>query len=275
MSSVERLQVPKPALIGGIPAEIRIDATRIEVAKPTKAEPVVENMASQFNRASSLRAFFYQAIRSPEQGGLMYGIAALGACRKYTTGAAPKPTGYSAETESAIRSLTARCEMTEGDRNSGLAQVAHDRVTNWDVDPIFHKTLALAKAKSTGERRQAIEGLLELQDPIVFETLLSPVTHGEDEEIFFNDVWYPGEKGEQTIQLAVSLARCDLGWNCGADSVANLTMCAERGWCAQNVRESIRFGLGVQSTEFASTSTLASQLVAAFRQRTTTAFIRN
>ena len=168
MSSAERPQVPKPALIGGIPAEIRIDATRIEVAKQTKAEPVIENMTSQFNRASSLRAFFYQAIRSPEQGGLMYGIAALGACRKYTTGAAPKPTGYSAERESAIRSLTARCEMTEGDRSSGLAQVAHDRVTNWDVDPIFHKTLALAKAKSTGERRHAIEGLLESQDPIAF-----------------------------------------------------------------------------------------------------------
>jgi hypothetical protein len=76
--------------------------------------PVVENMASQFNRARSLRAFFYQAIRSPEQGGLMYGIAALGACRKYTTGAAPKPTGYSPERETAIRSLTVRCEMTEG-----------------------------------------------------------------------------------------------------------------------------------------------------------------
>ena len=275
MSSAERTQVPKPARPGGIPVESRIDATRIEVAKQTQGVPVVENMASQFNRASSLRAFFYQAIRSPEQGGLMYGIAALGACRKYTTGAASKPTGYSVEREAAIRSLTVRCEMTEGDRNTGLAQVAHDRVTNWDVDPIFHKTLALVKARSTSERRQAIEGLLELQDPIVFETLLSPVARGEDEETFFNEVWYSGEKGEQTIQLAVSMARCDLGWNCGADSLANLTICAERGWCAQNVRESIRFGLGVQSTEFASTSALASQLVAAFRQRTTAAFNQN
>lgn len=275
MPFVERPRVPNPAPLGGIPAESRSDAARLEVAKQTKAEPVVENMASQFHRASSLRAFFYQAIRSPEQGGLMYGIAALGACRKYTTGAASKLTGYSVEREAAIRSLIVRCEMTEGDRSSGLAQVAHDRVTNWDVDPIFHKTMALVKAKSTGERRQAIDGLLELQDPIVFETLLSPVTHGENEETYFNEVWYSGEKGEQTIQLAVSLARCELGWDCGADSLANLTMCAERGWCAQNVRESIRFGLGVQSTEFASTSVLASQLVAAFRQRSTTAFIRN
>jgi hypothetical protein len=135
--------------------------------------------------------------------------------------------------------------------------------------------MTLVKAKSASERRQAIEGLLELQDPIVFETLLSPVTRGENEETFFNEVWYPGEKGEQTIQLAVSMARCELGWDCGADSLANLTICAEYGWCAQNVRESIRLGLGMQSTDFSSTSELASQLVAAFRQRTITAFIRN
>ncbi len=274
LSSVEPPQVPKPAPPSSIPVESRIDGTRLDGAQQTKTEPVVEGMASQFNRAGSLRAFFYQAIRSPEQGGLMYGIAALGACRKYITGAAPKPTGYSPERETAIRSLTVRCEMTEGDRSSGLAQVAHDRVTNWNIDPIFHRTMVLVQAKSATERRRAIENLLELQDPIVFETLLSPVTRGENEETFFNEVWYSGESGEQTIQLAVTMARCELGWSCDANSLANLTMCAERGWCGENVKESIRLGLGMQSTDFASTMQLASQLVAAFRQRTTTAFIQ-
>ena len=144
---------------------------------------------------------------------------------------------------------------------------------NSSADPVLQRVYDLVGAKSDAERRNAIGGLLELQDGVMLVTLLSPVDRGDKSEIFFKGNWYTGEKAEQTIDLAVLLARCTLGTYCGPESTENLKICAERGWCGMNVAESIRQGIPTLGIDWAAAQDLAVQMVTALRQQDVSAFV--
>ena len=105
------------------PLAMRVGSAADRQAPMSPSKPIVQpnlvpdtsSMAEKFDRATSLRAFFYQAIRAPQSGGYFYGTAALGTCTKYS-GAAPIPANASPARLNAIRLMTLRCEMTDEDR---------------------------------------------------------------------------------------------------------------------------------------------------------------
>ena len=265
---------------------VAIAAAPVKVAAPSqvavlpiaqtalpKSAPDTSSMADKFDRASSLRAFHYEAIRTPESGGHFYGIAALFTCKKYG-GSAPPAASATPAQQDAFRRMSLRCEMTDQERHAIFSQWAHNnRTSTADTDPMLQRIYDLVGAKSDEVRRQAIGRLLETQDAAVLMTVLSPRDHGDKSETFFKGNWYGGEKGEQTIDMSILLARCTLGTHCGPDSTEYLNLCAQRGWCAGNVSDSIQQGIGSLGIDAAKTRDLANQMVTTFMQQDASAFL--
>ena len=285
-STTTPAQAPESVLPENTPFVIATTATRGDTPKLTPSLPVAQaawpkrvpdtsSMAEEFNRATRLRAFFFDAIKSPERGGIFYGLAALGACKEYG-GSSPLAASATHAQQDAFRQMTLRCEMTDEERHAALSQLAYNSGTGATTtlrDPLFQRISDLVGSKTDDERRHAIGRLLETQDAAVLISLFSDVGFGDASEIPFKGKWYRGEKGDQTIQMAVLLARCRLGTSCGPDSTEYLKLCAERGWCAGNVSDSIAQSIGALGIDAAATRDLAKHIVTTFTQQDASAFM--
>ena len=254
-------------------AQSQVPLLPIAQAALPKSSLDTSSMAEKFDRATSLRAFFFEAIRTPERGGIFYGLAALGSCSEYG-GSTPLVANATPAQQDAFRRMTLRCEMSDEERHAAWSQLAHNSRGGITLaDPLFKRMSDLVGAKSDEERRQAIGRLLETQDAAVLVSLFSSVGFGDGSEIPFKGNWYRGEKGDQTVQMAVLLARCTLGTYCGPDSTEYLKLCAQRGWCAGNVSDSIQQGIGSLGIDAATTRELANQMVTTFTQLDASAFL--
>lgn len=235
------------------------------------------NLRRSFNEAPSLRAFVYEAIKKPREGGHMYAFIALATCANSAPPARPVAP-RSAQQREAIEALARRCDMSPDEMAAARSQLVSERRLNDEPDPYMPLTFDLLMAADTGARLQAVAAILETGDPHVMWSLTEAGRAKADgqggKEVYFAGSYYPGGSGTGLYDYAVQLAQCNFGLECGPGSLPVVLICARQGWCAGSLPEAIRVGLGAERAGFfAQAQALAAQLTYEIKRKNARAFV--
>lgn len=211
-------------------------------------------MQAKLEHAPSLRAFYYEALRHPEEGGYYYATAAIGACKEWTSTDAP----VSARQQQARDALRARCDFSEQERKDAWSHFGAMRNVKFEDDPLLDKVFAILKApdadaKANVLRRALAEGNPYLSASLVQPALAARIAEGASAK----------PEAVDLSEAAQTLVACRLGAECGSESMAAQMLCVQHGWCGDNVTDALREGLGA---DFARVDGLAGQAVIDIRK---------
>lgn len=203
-------------------------------------------MARKFDNATSLRAFFYEAIQHPEQGGYFYAMAALGRCRDSK---AVNPTDVATPQQRAAYALGTRCDFSEQEARDAFQQMGAIRGTRLDDDPLLRQVFAFTRAKTGDEKIRVVASTMDLHHPQAIRSVITPAV----EKAFGTG---PGADAHaaELAGYSLDLVECRLGASCGETSDRTLELCARQGWCADSVPNALRLGLGADFARVSSES---------------------
>ncbi|MES2297367.1 MAG: hypothetical protein V4582_10005 [Pseudomonadota bacterium] len=237
-------------------------------------------MRERFNAATNYRAFIFEALKRPREGGYMYAYGAIGACRVdhnaiKTSGAPSAPQREAADT------LARRCDMTEAERSAAFAQIAHDRqAEDFNADPLMKLAFDVLHAKSAEQKHDVVAAILNSQDPSLLPGLVYAAAvdskNGAKTTVglHFGGHYYDVEDDAGVFFYAMQLAQCSLGEECGATSIKTLKLCINYGWCGTSYADALREGLGADRAEFfGQIQALAEQLTIEIRRKNIGAFV--
>lgn len=265
---------PPPAGPASAPAAAAGPAAR--PALPSSAD-----LARKFNGAASMRAFVYEALKRPEEGGYQYAFAALELCKYDGTSLRLAPTA-NAQQKAAYERLARRCDMSGAERDAARRQITADRRASYDRDPYLALAFEMIAALDAPQRRRVVAAILASGDPLALWYLNTAVQYLENGRpmsgVYFGGRYYPNAvddaNGIDVFAHAMELAVCSLGIDCGPESAEVLMMCVDKGWCGESVREAMRTGLGPErAAMFAQIEALAARLVVEIRHRNVAAFV--
>lgn len=242
------------------------------------ALPSTADLARKFSAATSMRAFVYEALKKPEEGGYQYAFAALDLCKYDGTTLRLAPTA-SAQQKAAHEVLSRRCDMSAADRDAARLQIAADRRASFDRDPYLSLAFDRIAAIDDPERRRVVAAILHSGDALALQYLNTETSYQKDglpySGVYFAGAYYPGDNDSGMFGHALMIAMCSLGLDCGPQSSVVLMLCVHRGWCADSVGEAIRIGVGPgQAQLYAQIEALAARLVVEIRRRNVMAFVR-
>ncbi len=231
-------------------------------------QPSNASIASRFNNATSYRAFLADALAHPEDGGLTYTMFVLQECKRFNARAPLGPESSQAQ-QNAVALMTTRCDLTREDILQAMNAALHSNGVAVGSDPALSAVLSRG-AGEEGKARFAGD-LIASRDPVRLAQLLTlnaqPTSDGSDPPLYFDGVTWstPGER--QLIQDAFLIAQCSFGMACDSQSHFALTLCAERGWCGDSVKEEVVMGHASSGSQenAAQLSALADKLVLAIR----------
>lgn len=231
----------------------------------TAPEPVGAAMLAQYLAAPNYRAFIYRAMKDPEHGGYAYSAYVLSIC----SGLNAAPKSQESEAQRAARAaLKTRCDMSDSERAQMNDDLFRARLKEPDKDPISRTTRAALTAVSPAERRALLEQVMAFRLPsLALLQAAAPLEEGKG--AYFQGRYYDTERGKQ-FYLGMNLAGCSLGVDCSANSAAALTLCAKRGWCADDVPSALRAG---NPDNFEQIQALSKQIVQAVQHRDAAAFV--
>lgn len=221
---------------------------------PLPASPVPGNwrqMRARFEHATSLRAFFYEAMKNPRDGGYFFAQQVLGLCRIEP----PVDTLSSARRDDAAVRLRARCDMSDQEQEDMLRQMLAMRESERD-DPLYHTYLDFLSAYGRDGKVEAMRGVIDSGDPALIGLL---------------SFWGLQGKGPDDGYAGRLLVACGLGSDCGANSTTLLSLCAQRGWCGDTVGDALRDGFGA---DYARIDTLARQALDNIRKGNVAGLVR-
>lgn len=252
-------------------------------ANEASALPVGVRIASsaelvrKFNTAPSLRAFVYEALKKPEEGGYQYAFAALGFCKYDGTTLPVAPTATTRQHE-ATEALARRCDMSAAERDAARMQITADRKASFDRDPYLALAFDRLTALDGASQHKVISQVLDTQDPLTMQSLDHEVSYIQDGRelrgVYFAGRYYPGGDGNSMFDYALLLAQCSVGLDCGPGSLPLLMMCIQKDWCGESVNEALRNGLGPQQTSlYAQVETLAARLAYEIKRKNAAAFV--
>lgn len=235
-------------------------------------------MVRRYSTAPSLRAFVYEAMRKPEEGGHHYAFIALATC-SYSVAPARPVAPRSAEQREAIEALARRCDMSREEMDAARTQLVASRQLNDEPDPLMPLTFDLLMAGDAPERLKAVAAILETQDPHLLWSLAEAGSAMPDEEkakgVYFAGRYYEGGTGSGVYDYALQLAQCNFGIDCGAGSLPVLLMCIRQGWCGESLSEAMKAGLGAdKAAVFEQAQALAAQLILEIKRKNARAFVR-
>lgn len=278
VAAVPQAVLADPAPGAAAPVVPRVEAppARSDPGEATKIASSAE-LARKFNSATSLRAFVYDALKRPEQGGYQYAFAALGMCR-YDGATVRLAESASAQQKAAHEALARRCDMSAQDREAARMQIVADRGGSFERDPYLSLAFDRISALDDTQKRRVTAAILETEDPLAIQYLKAEVTYLQDGRtlrgVYFAGRHYPAGDGAGMFDHALELAVCSLGLDCGPGSLPLLMMCVHKGWCAPTMREAIRDGLGPeQALLFNQIEVLAAKLVYEIGRKNTAAFV--
>ncbi|QDQ27788.1 hypothetical protein FNU76_16335 [Chitinimonas arctica] len=224
----------------------------------------------------SFRAFFFDAIKHPEQGGYAYGFAALEQldhCLRAIKPAPGPPPLLDAEQQAAKSTLMVRCDLSEDELNAARGQLAHD--IDFTRDPLL--TLVERSLRATGPAAKSAiaHETLALADPAILRSLQAsnmefPAPNAQGPRYYLAGRWYEGKESALDMEQAWALANCELGMDCGPDTTATLVQCVQHGWCADNLQDAVRIGLGAD--RYDRVSMLRQQIISAVKRRDAAVF---
>ena len=219
-------------------------------ASPVPPAPQVRWRAleDKFARARSLRAFYYEAVQRPQDGGFYYANKALGLCKI----ALKTPTHDTPEARQAQAALRERCDLTEQDIEDAWRHFEAIRGAGLTDDLLYRQLFGFLMAQSDGARVAALQAAVDLGNPEIAGSLLASAMAKDA----------PAAPPAQS-EYAMLLVQCRLGADCGGDSVVAQMLCARDGWCGGSVQDALHSGLGA---EFARLDGPAQRAVAALRR---------
>ncbi len=244
-----------------------------EDLRPKPVPPRADGaMLRQFNTATSLRAFVFEALKKPEQGGYLYAIQALAFCGRQ--GKLADEANADTARREASAALAVRCDISKDEMRAVSRQAEADRYANYERDPFLRLVVESMETQDPAQRQATVKAILDSGDPLAFEAVPLFARHGKPGEekrgVYFGGRYYDG--ADNTLfNHAFKLAQCELGIDCGPASLVTLAACIDQGWCAASYREALRVGLGAR---FAEAEVLAVQIAAAIRARNVGAFVK-
>jgi hypothetical protein len=210
-----------------------LTAAQSAPAAPTAPPVRWRELQDKLARATSLRAFYYEAIKRPQDGGYYYGRRALEMCER----AEKVDADGSAAHRQAIEQLRQRCDFSEQERKDAEREFAAIRHADLSDDGVYRRMFGFLMAKTQEERVAAMQASIDLGNPIVMASLASPSIDVAIRE--------SGAKAAPEFpNAAVLLTACRLGADCGPGSMMLLELCANMGWCGASVPDAMRDGLG-------------------------------
>lgn len=234
--SVETSALNKPKALQVFDTVIA-DSSKVSLSRP---QPDIKSewkeMARKFDTAPSLRAFFYEAIKNPKQGGYFYAMAALGGCRGVENVSAANATSQKTR---AANEINTRCDFSEQETHEAFQQLAAVRGVNVNDDPLLRQLFDFTKAKTDAERMSAMASIIDMNNPQVIRSAIAPTI-----EKSFSSSSESGADSSDLAAYSLDLVECNLGANCGGHSDRALELCAKKGWCADSVQGALRIGLG-------------------------------
>ncbi|QYF91708.1 hypothetical protein KY495_12940 [Massilia sp. PAMC28688] len=276
-------EIPSPQIAARAPQNpVTVLAERPIVAGPGEHYDQSRRLLTSFNRAQSYRAFLFEAIKHPEQGGYMYAYEAFGACGVNSSQVEPvrQPVGINATARQreAADLYKARCDITAADRAAATLQLTAVRGPDMQSDPLMQISFAYLKAKSPAEKKEVMAAALRSNDPLLIRTVVPQQVSGDGVEpgsVRLLGTDYRGKQGEELAGYAMDLTACQLGMDCSRNSIRALQLCADRGWCGDSVEEALRSGLdkpeGVNMHEV---EQLTKAIVEAIKKKDASALVR-
>lgn len=231
------------------------------------------DMRDKFLKAQSLRAFYYEAIQKPQDGGYFYAMQALGLCRQVRELTAAPNSGKqqisAGKQQEALARFRNRCDFTAQESEDALRQFAAGRNLNLFSDPLVSQAFALMGAKNDAARLDLLRSTIDDGNPELINTLLSPKVDLEVTKAF------PGvdkSVGSEYMRFTSGLVECHLGGRCEENSARSLMLCAQNGWCDADYATELSRGLG---DKFAEIDRLAMRLVTDIKRKNTAALVQS
>ena len=224
-----------------------------------------------FNRATSLRAFYYNETRDRHPGVWTYRFAVVMMCRQANW---PPSTDPFRALQGVL--LAERCDMSPDEIELAWQQMGQERggVSN---DALLAPISALIAARSASARRAAVAAILANGDPFTLQAMLlheSDPASPKQERVYFDGRWYGGPMGARNIDDAYKLASCELGLDCSERSTAALRACVIDGWCGTTVANGARLAIEHATPgRFAEVSALAKAMSTAMHEQRVDAFL--
>jgi hypothetical protein len=206
--------------------------------------------------AQSLRAFVYEVLRQPKEGGVYYAFWVLTQCKanlgKDTDGV-PVPQRQS------IEAMRARCDFSGQELDDAYRQIAAIRNLNFADDPILGPVFSFLKAKDDGARAAVLGAVIDTGNPIMIGAIVSTAIGNA----LPPGIVAPREEPGNYRWYTTMLVECQLGADCSGER-SLMELCTKNGWCAANVRDALRIGLG---DKFAPLDQLATRMTNDIRKR--------
>lgn len=277
--STRLVPIPKSVRANALPASTQAVVVKEAPAPSGYVDRVSINPAAKlgqrFASTQSYRAMYYEAIKRPKDGGLMYAFAALNTCKKQNTNDAD--IANNSVRLQAATYLNSRCDFSESEMQDARRELAAIRELKFDHDPLLKLTFGLMKPTSSEAYENTVRAILETADPLAIYSLISPKLGPNDsgESIYFAGHDYTGKDAIATVEYAYDLTRCKLGLDCGPTSTRVLQLCAERGWCGDSLSSALQLGLSNNSAiSFAAVQQLSANMLTEITRKNAAAFIK-
>lgn len=269
LAAVVALTIPEPEPVAvALPAPATASQP---VAQPVAARPPAHvpalaaqatdtqwrEMHARFVRAQSLREFFYEAMRKPENGAVYYATQALFACRRALEQdlASLPPARRQAALE-----LQRRCDFTRDDLQDAKRELEAARNLDLGGDPLLDTIFDYLAADGAEGKAAMLGAAFDQGNPEIIASLVAtavvdnmpPVSSGET------------DSAARGIPFGAALVACRLGADCGPGALRTLELCMEQGWCADSVPAALQQGLGAN---FAQLDAVAMRVVEDIRRR--------
>lgn len=207
-------------------------------------------MDKRYQTATNLRAFFYEALQKPTEGGYYYAAQVRSLCRRNILIAAKT---LPLTQRQAVDDLSRRCDFSLSELDDADRQLAAKRDLNFGDDPIIAQIVSTLMAKDDSARAGLLNAAIAGGNPDVIGSLLSSTG-----ETLAATVTKDSKMTSEYATDIVLLVQCQMGADCASpESMRTRNLCAVHGWCADNVRDALRNGLG---SEFERVDQLAKQL---------------
>jgi hypothetical protein len=205
-----------------------------------------------------LRAFVYDMLRQPKEGGFFQAFSIINQCKANLKMDAA---GLPPSQRLAIDAMRARCDFSEQELDDARSQLEAIRNLNLAADTVVGPIVSFMQAKDDAGRTAVLAAAIDVGNPKV----LGPLVSGAIESALPAGFVPDGQMASDYARYATMLVECQLGAACSGDhSLAVMDLCANHGWCADNVRDALRIGLG---DRFAPLDQLATRMTIDIRKR--------
>jgi hypothetical protein len=265
----------------GKPSPVSVDAGTLVVDKGGNLRNVL--LLADFNKSRSLRSYVNAALNRVELGGFHSALAAIELCFGNdllgVSGVEKQALTESILAGQAKALLRARCDLDLEEKDRMVSAIFRSDKFKLISDPLFEVSQAmLDRDRDHASRLEFAKNLVNSRNPFAMYSLLSladdgPSSDNKEPPFYYAGKYYREPTDIRSLHDAWLLAQCQFGLDCGSEALSTLRLCADRGWCGQNVHEAVGQGDALSGRPPGSSVMLASRIVASIQSGDLAAFV--